>query len=98
MTIRSIAASLAALCVAAAAGAQEAPPPPVRPPPPAPTGEAAPPPDTIKPSAEVTSKEAFVTRLTPYGKWVETPEYGRVFVPNVQAQSADWRPYVSGRW
>ena len=95
-THRSIAAALAALSVAAAAGAQDAPPP-VRPPPAPPSGEAAPPPDAVKPSGEV-SKEAFVTRLTPYGKWVETPEYGRVFVPNAQAQSADWRPYVAGRW
>src|SRR5207237_4441539 len=42
------------------------------------------------------SQQAFVERLTPYGKWITTPEYGTVFVPS--GVSPGWRPYYYGRW
>ena len=89
-THRSIASAFSALLFGSAAFAQDAPP--VRPPPPAPSGEVAP--DSVQPGGEV-SKQVFVERLTPHGRWVETPEYGRVFVPNVDS---GWRPYTYGRW
>jgi hypothetical protein len=38
----------------------------------------------------------FETRLSPYGRWVRTPEYGMVWVPGGVA--ADWRPYHYGHW
>ena len=38
----------------------------------------------------------FQTGLSPYGMWVDTPEYGRVFRPT--RVSAGWRPYLDGRW
>jgi hypothetical protein len=40
---------------------------------------------------------AFNQSLTPYGRWVETPEYGRVWVPNDTTRT-DWQPYTDGRW
>jgi len=40
----------------------------------------------------------FYTGLSDYGSWVETPEYGYVFIPDRQAQVRDWRPYTYGRW
>jgi len=33
--------------------------------------------------------------LTPYGSWVDHPEYGRVWHPSV---AAGWRPYYDGHW
>lgn len=85
-TNRPLALGLLLALLAGPGGAQEEPP--VRPPPPPPSGEAAPPPGEV-------SKPVFVERLTPYGRWVDTPEYGRVFAPNV---ASDWRPYYYGRW
>ncbi len=41
------------------------------------------------------SPEAFRTGLSPYGDWVESPRYGRVWRPRV---STGWRPYHYGRW
>ena len=47
------------------------------------------------PGAEVDPK-VFESRLASYGQWVETPEYGRVWIPSGVA--SDWRPYWNGRW
>ena len=47
------------------------------------------------PGAEVDPK-AFESRLAAYGRWVETPEYGRVWIP--AGVASDWRPYWNGRW
>ncbi len=38
----------------------------------------------------------FREGLAPYGQWVDTPEYGRVWRPT--QVSSDWRPYLDGRW
>jgi hypothetical protein len=64
---------------------------------------AAPPPIEDRPAATVRdakpeqtpTMENFRQALSPYGRWVQTPEYGLVWVPNV---SADWRPYSNGQW
>ncbi|WP_373049137.1 DUF6600 domain-containing protein [Vulgatibacter sp.] len=40
----------------------------------------------------------FYQGLADHGTWVETPEYGYVFIPDRQSQVQDWRPYVYGRW
>jgi hypothetical protein len=46
--------------------------------------------------AETPTLERFQSALSPYGRWVNTPEYGLVWVPsNVDA---GWRPYTNGRW
>src|SRR5437016_785404 len=66
----------------------ELPPPP---PPPDDGTEAAPPPQEAQPPAAPPSQQAFDQQLSPYGHWVNTPEYGRVWVPNNVAP--DWQPY-----
>lgn len=38
----------------------------------------------------------FYQPLTPYGRWVDTPDYGRVWVP--AGVAAEWRPYSNGHW
>jgi hypothetical protein len=90
-----------ALCLSLAAATApalaETPPPPSAPPAPPPPsaddGEGAP--STTEPGPRV-ERHVFEERLSPYGRWVVTPEYGRVWVPNGVA--ADWRPYSMGRW
>ena len=42
--------------------------------------------------------DTFYTELADHGTWVETPEYGWVFIPHRQAEVRDWRPYFYGRW
>jgi hypothetical protein len=38
----------------------------------------------------------FEDTLSPYGAWIDTPDYGRVWRP--AGMSAGWRPYSQGRW
>ena len=40
--------------------------------------------------------ELFYNELAPYGEWVETADYGWVWVPDVAG--AGWRPYAEGYW
>ncbi|HTN51696.1 MAG TPA: DUF6600 domain-containing protein, partial [Anaeromyxobacter sp.] len=40
--------------------------------------------------------EHFHQALDPHGRWVETQEYGLVWIPS--ATGAEWRPYANGRW
>jgi len=42
--------------------------------------------------------EDFRSELSPHGRWVDTPEYGTVFVPYRQTQVTGWRPYLYGQW
>ena len=73
-------------------GADELPPPP---PPDQDEGQAALPPDAVPPP-QAPDATAFEQGLSPYGRWEDTPEYGRVWVPsNV---GPDWQPYTDGRW
>jgi hypothetical protein len=42
------------------------------------------------------SYQSFYDNLSPYGQWVNDPQYGNVFVPN---EGGDFRPYgTSGHW
>ena len=41
--------------------------------------------------------EDFEEVLARYGEWVETKEYGLVWIP-YDNQKEDWRPYTRGRW
>lgn len=44
----------------------------------------------------VVSYQTFYDELSPYGQWVEDPEYGHVWVPN---ESPGFRPYATnGHW
>jgi hypothetical protein len=40
----------------------------------------------------------FYAGLSSHGNWVETPEYGWVWVPYRQTQVQNWRPYLYGQW
>jgi hypothetical protein len=71
----------------------ELPPPP---PPPDDGTESAPPPQEAQPPAAPPTQQTFDQQLSPYGHWVNTPEYGRVWVPN--GVGPDWQPYSDGRW
>jgi hypothetical protein len=57
--------------------------------------EAAPPATPDKP-AETPTPERFKQALSPHGQWVQTPEYGEVWVP--AGVPGRWRPYSHGRW
>src|SRR6267143_2610492 len=70
------------------------------PPPPPPPGEdaAAPedvPPPQTEPPARPPDQQTFERSLSPYGHWVDTHEYGRVWIPD---EGADWQPYTDGQW
>jgi hypothetical protein len=42
------------------------------------------------------SIDTFEDELAPHGRWIDTPEYGRVWIPNV---GEDFQPYATnGRW
>ncbi|HEY0840346.1 MAG TPA: DUF6600 domain-containing protein [Vulgatibacter sp.] len=56
--------------------------------------ETAPPPA----AAPAVQFDDFHSELSPHGRWVDTPEYGMVFVPTRQTQVAGWRPYLYGQW
>jgi hypothetical protein len=50
--------------------------------------------ETARPRASP-SPENFREGLSPYGDWVESRRYGRVWRPHV---AAGWRPYYRGHW
>jgi hypothetical protein len=55
----------------------------------------APPPPPPPPPPEV-SYQNFYDALSPYGEWINNPEYGYVWMPNV---GPDFRPYATnGNW
>jgi hypothetical protein len=65
------------------------------PPPPPPDEEVEPPPPEAEPPSSPPERGSFERQLSPYGRWVDTSEYGRVWMPNVDP---DWQPYADGRW
>jgi hypothetical protein len=75
-------------------GPDTEPPPP--PPDEEPQADEEPPPEALPPQ-NPPDLSTFETQLAPYGRWVDTPEYGRVWVPNA-TQRADWQPYTDGHW
>lgn len=54
-----------------------------------------PPPEALPPKTALTKPEAE-QRLSPYGRWADTPDYGRVWIP--AGVGADFQPYADGRW
>jgi hypothetical protein len=90
-----LAAALALSLVSRAALAQDDDYPPPPPPPDDAEAATAPPADAAPP-AQAPTQEAFEQRLSPYGRWVDTPEYGRVWMP--AGVGPDWQPYADGRW
>ncbi|HUJ29210.1 MAG TPA: DUF6600 domain-containing protein [Myxococcales bacterium] len=70
------------------------------PPPPPPEADdespdAPPPPGALPPSKPLDIDRAEA-QLSSFGRWVDTPEYGRVWIPS--GVSGDWQPYTDGRW
>ncbi len=49
-----------------------------------------------RPPARPPDQRAFERQLSPYGRWVDTPEYGRVWMP--YGVGPEWQPYADGRW
>lgn len=39
--------------------------------------------------------EVFYDALAPFGRWVESLEFGMIWIPRVQR---DWHPYAAGHW
>jgi hypothetical protein len=53
-------------------------------------------PAAFGPPAQEPTQQQFDDTLSQYGRWVDTPDYGRVWVPgNV---GSDWQPYTDGQW
>jgi hypothetical protein len=87
--------------IAAPARAQEeveAPSDEVAPPPPPLDEETQQPQESaaLTPPAQEPTQQTFDQALSPYGRWVDTPEYGRVWVPG--GVGADFQPYTDGQW
>ena len=40
--------------------------------------------------------QTFQSALSPYGRWVRTPEYGLVWIPSRSVVGADFTPYATG--
>jgi hypothetical protein len=41
----------------------------------------------------------FESALSPYGSWIDTPEYGRVWIPSADEVGDDFQPYATnGNW
>jgi hypothetical protein len=86
-----------ALLVTNAAAAQTYGPGTVAPPvPDDDEGQPGTPPADALPPPQAPDENAFEQGLSPYGQWVDTPEYGRVWVPS--DVGPDWQPYTDGRW
>ena len=59
------------------------------------TAPQAPPPPPPPPAPEV-SYQSFYDALSPYGQWIDNPQYGYVWMPNV---GPDFKPYATnGNW
>ena len=54
-----------------------------------------PPPEAVPPAQPLDPASAERT-LSQHGRWVDTPEYGRVWIP--AGVDAEWQPYSDGRW
>src|SRR5690554_3194351 len=54
-------------------------------------------PFVVKAQYEDVSMETFYEELSPYGVWIEDPQYGRVWRPDVDQD--EFRPYyTNGHW
>jgi uncharacterized protein DUF6600 len=52
--------------------------------------------DTEDAESQQRATSEFAPELSPYGRWVDDPYYGRVWVPSRGVVGSDFRPYVSG--
>jgi hypothetical protein len=92
------ATSLAAVTAKSLPVATEQAPPPSSEAPPAPSAEEAAAPVAAGETQPVTYNY-FYNTLSPYGNWVEVPDYGWCWQPTVAVVNAGWQPYCdNGRW
>jgi hypothetical protein len=42
------------------------------------------------------SFQTFYDELSAYGSWIQTPDYGWVWLP--AGETSDWQPYTTGQW
>src|SRR5882757_6299866 len=55
-----------------------------------------PPPPAAAPDPEDVSYQTFYDQLSPYGQWIDNPQYGYVWLPDA---GPDFKPYASnGHW
>ena len=80
-----------------AQGASDASDDTAAPPPPSADEEEEAAPAEAQPPPAAPDQATFEQKLSPYGRWTDTPEYGRVWIPS-EAARADWQPYTDGRW
>ena len=66
------------------------------PPPPPPEDDLEGVPPAAEPPPRAPDQRTFEQQLSPYGRWVDTPEYGRVWMP--AGVDPDWQPYADGQW
>src|SRR5882672_4309072 len=65
------------------------------PPPPPPEDDLEAVPQSAEPPPRAPDQRMFEQQLSPYGRWVETPDYGRVWMP--AGVGPDSQPYADGR-
>ncbi|MGA1235589.1 MAG: DUF6600 domain-containing protein [Limisphaerales bacterium] len=54
---------------------------------------------TVSAPATQVTNNYFYNTLSPYGTWVDVPDYGWCWQPTIAVTQADWRPYChGGRW
>jgi hypothetical protein len=52
-----------------------------------------------EPPAAPVNFDVFQSELSPYGMWVQSPDYGWVWVPSVATGDSGWQPYCDqGEW
>ncbi len=53
----------------------------------------------VAPPAQPATQQVFYDSLSPYGQWVDDPEYGQIWQPTVAVVNPGWQPYCdNGYW
>jgi uncharacterized protein DUF6600 len=92
-----LAAVFAAASTTSARAQQDSSAPEFEPPPPPPDDEAQPEAAaSAEPPPQAPDERTFESQLSPYGRWIDTPDYGRVWQP--AGVGSDWQPYADGQW
>ena len=53
----------------------------------------------VAPTAQPATPQVFYDSLSPYGQWVEDPDYGVIWQPTVAVVNPGWQPYCdNGYW
>jgi hypothetical protein len=53
----------------------------------------------VAPAPQPATQQVFYDSLSPYGQWVDDPDYGQVWQPTVAVVNPSWQPYCdNGYW